>query len=736
MSIDTQLQNSQQFADKSAIKYDIVHQIPGRIRLRVPLLADDLNYAHRLQKLLASDSRCGTVRLNRFCSSVAINYQSQGAEIPKFIFDLLHQAKVRKLERGENHLFSWRSQELSVIANSGVKLPAVATILALLGRVFPIPTAIIALTVGLATVPIFQRAVVSVTQKGKLNIDCLDFLAIALTAAQGNLLTPALVITLHEIGDLIRDRTARVTENQAADLSSSLGNYAWVEQPDGAKKRILATEVQPQDTVIVYPGEQISVDGKILQGKALIDQQNLTGESLPVLRQPGEAVYASTLVREGEIYIQAQRVGAATRAGASIALVQQAPVYDTRMGNYAGAIAEKTVLPALIVAVMVLAATRNPSRAASILTLDFVTGIRVCLPTTFLAALHHATRHGVLIRSGRALEKLAAVDTLVFDKTGTLTKGAIEVVQVATVSDGISQDKLLKLAAAAEQRLTHPVAEAVVKYAQAQGLEILPRQEFVYELGLGVRAVIEGDEVIVGSDRFLQQCGIVFDDKDCNSTLNYKISAKDAVLYVGVNQEFQGIIAYTDPLRAESAAVIAKLQSEYNMDIHLLTGDNQQRALAVGEQLHLSASQVHAEALPEQKAEIIQKIHDSGKTVAFTGDGLNDSIALSYADVAISFGGGSDVARETADVVLMDDNLTSFLEAMAIARETQAVIKQNINLVMLPNLAALGIATTVGLHPLAATIIHNGSAIASGLNALRPLMHQDPPRITEKKIQL
>lgn len=736
MSMDTQLQKSQQFPDKSAIKYDIVHQIPGRIRLRVPLLADDLNYAHRLQELLASDSRCGTIRVNPFCSSVAINYQSQGAEIPEFIFNLLHQAKVRKLERGENDLFSWRSQELAISNSSGVKLPAVATVLAVLGRIFPIPRAIIALTVGLATVPIFQRAVVSVTQRGKLNIDCLDFLAVTLTAAQGNLLTPALVITLHEIGDLIRDRTARVTENQAADLCSSLGHYAWVEQPDGAKKRILATEVQPQDTVIVYPGEQISVDGKILQGTALIDQQNLTGESLPVLRQPGEAVYASTLVREGQIYIQTQRVGAATRAGASIELVQQAPVYDTRMGNYAAAIAEKTVLPALIVSGLVLAATRNPSRAASILTLDFVTGIRVCLPTTFLAALHHATRHGVLIRSGRALEKLAAVDTLVFDKTGTLTKGAIEVVQVATVSDGISQHRLLKLAAAAEQRLTHPVAEAVVKYAQAQGLEILPREEFVYEIGLGVRAVIDGDEVIVGSDRFLHQCGIVIDSEDVTSTLNYSISAKDAVLYVGVNQEFQGIIAYTDPLRAESAAVIAQLQSQYNMDIHLLTGDTQQRALAVGEQLHLSSSQVHAEALPEQKAEIIQKIHNSGKTVAFTGDGLNDSIALSYADVAISFGGGSDVARETADVVLMDDNLTSFLEAMAIARETQAVIKQNINLVMLPNLAGLGIATTVGLHPLAATIIHNGSAIASGLNALRPLMHQDPPRITDKKIQL
>lgn len=165
----------------------------------------------------------------------------------------------------------------------------------------------------------------------------------------------------------------------------------------------------------------------------MIDQQKLTGESIPVVRQPGQSVYASTLVREGEIYILTERVGIATRAGANIDLVQQAPVHDTRMGNYAATIADKAIIPTLVFASIVLAATRNPARAASILTLDFVTGIRVALPTTFLAALHHATRHGVLIRSGHALEKLAQVDTLVFDKTGTLTKGDIEVLQVETV---------------------------------------------------------------------------------------------------------------------------------------------------------------------------------------------------------------------------------------------------------------------------------------------------------------
>ncbi|WP_258002644.1 heavy metal translocating P-type ATPase [Fischerella thermalis] len=716
------------------------------------------DYAENLQKLLESDSRVLKVRLNRHTASIAISYQfshhrsdhscgdNQGSReswtttssplcdhlMPAYLGHLIQQAKQNKIANS--------TVKAEKTQTNQVKSPAFAAILALLGLRLPIPRAIIAATVAFAALPIAKRAYASITKERRLNIDCLDLIAIALTSAQGNLLTPALVMTLHEIGDTIRDRTARVSHDRAADLLEALGHYAWVEQPNGQKKHIRATEVKPGDIVIVYPGEQIPVDGQILHGKALIDQQKLTGESIPVVRQPGQSVYASTLVREGEIYILTERVGIATRAGANIDLVQQAPVHDTRMGNYAATIADKAIIPTLVFAGIVLAATRNPARAASILTLDFVTGIRVALPTTFLAALHHATRHGVLIRSGHALEKLAQVDTLVFDKTGTLTKGDIEVLQVETVVGRISTHRLLELAAAAEQRLTHPVAEAVVRYAKKQGMEILPRQEWKYEIGLGVQAKIDGQQVVVGSDRFLHQCGIPLDclyephlcnQADCPYHLNCRISAHDSLLYVGVDGEFQGVIYYTDPLRPESAAVIRELQTAYGISIHLLTGDSQQRAIAVAHKLGIPLSRVHAEAFPEQKAEIIRQLHTSGKTVAFTGDGLNDSVAFSYADVSISFGGGSEVARETADVVLMDNNLTSFVEAIAIARQTKAVIQQNIGLAVIPNLAALGLATTVGLHPLAATVVHNGSAIAAGLNGLRPLMHQDPQERVE-----
>lgn len=201
------------------------------------------------------------------------------------------------------------------------------------------------------------------------------------------------------------------------------------------------------------------------------------------------------------------------------------------------------------------------------------------------------------------------------------------------------------------------------------------------------------------------------------------ISAHSSVIYVASEGQFQGVIKYANPLRSESSALINQLQHQYNMEIHLLTGDDQNRAIAVAKQLDIPLSQVHAEAFPEEKATIVKQLHEAGKTVAFVGDGLNDSVALVYADVSVSFANGSEVARETADVVLMNDELMSLLDAIAIAQETEKIINENIGISVLPNLIALGLASTVGIHPLIAIIIHNGSAILAGLNGLKPLAH-------------
>ena len=750
----------------------LVHSIPGRVRFRVPRLANDADYAHCLEALMASQDGVTQVRVRRAAASIVIGYNTQrlsDVQMGEVLLELIQTSRRRDREQGSRGaeeqgsqfvgagLTDNVSQETANLTKpallgesqspnpnpqsldendwSELKRPALATLLALLAGPLrlPIPQSLVAGSVAVAGLPVAKRAITSLLGKHRLTIDCLDLVAITLSSIQGNWLTPALMMTLHELGDIIRDRTARSSQAQTTDLLDSIGQYAWVEC-NGEKQQVALTEVKPGDTVIVYPGEQIPVDGMVLRGNATIDQQKLTGESMPVVREAGQTVYASTLVRSGELYIKVERVGADTCAGASIQLAQQAPVHDTRMENYAAQLAERSIMPAFLLASGVWAITRNPARAASILTLDFVTGMRVSIPTTFLAALTHATRHGILVRSGRALEQLAQVDTIVFDKTGTLTQGNIQVVAVETVTNRLSAQRILELAAAAEQRLTHPVAEAVMRYVEEQDIDILPRGEWQYEVGLGVRAEIDGERVLVGSDRFLRQAGIsvdcFYDQHPCCRQLwgcqhDCPISADSSLIYVACEDEFQGVIQYKDPLRGESRRVIHQLQHEYGMEIHLLTGDSQTKAVAVAQELEIPLSQVHAEAFPQTKADVVRRLKAEGKTVAFTGDGLNDSVALAYADVSISFGDGSAVARETADVVLMENDLASLLDAIAIGKQTLAIVQQNTALAVTPNVAALGLASTVGLHPLVATGVHNGSAIVAGLNALRPLMHQD-----------
>ncbi|BAZ50596.1 cation transporting ATPase [Nostoc sp. NIES-4103] len=712
----------------SQVTYSVVHTTPGRVRLRVPRLRHDADYAQRLQSLLEADPLVTNVRIKAAAASLVVTYNSSAVTDAKMRSRLVCLLVTASDSNIVPIMAAKKSSAAQPAGDSeaswpGIQLSAVATGLAVLGGPLglSVPPMMVAGTIALATWPVFQRAVEGIVKQRKLNIDFLDFMAIAITTVQGQFLTPALMLSLIEIGENIRDRTARSSKSQTLDLLSCLGQFVWVER-DQQKFQIPIQDVQRGDTVIVYPGEQIPIDGSIVRGKALIDEQKLTGESVPILKTKGQAVFASTLVREGQIYILTERVGNDTRAGQSIKLMEEAPVHDTRMENHAIKIAEKAVVPTLLLGGAVFALTRNPARVASILTLDLCTGIRVSIPTTVLAALTYAARHGILIRSGRALEMLADVDTIVFDKTGTLTKGEVDVTEVVSYNPAVSSLRVLALAAAAEQRLTHPVAEAIIRYAEAQQVEIPSRSKWNYQLGLGVEAEIDGETVYVGSERFLRQQGI---DMEALNGHSQRASSK---IYVASNGQLLGKIRYSDILRKESPEVITQLLTVEGVEVHMLTGDNKRIADAVAAQLGIAPMYTHAEAFPEQKATVVRELHEQGKTVAFVGDGINDSPALAYADVSVSFANGSEIARETADVVLMQNDLHGILEAIAIARQARQLIKQNTGLILVPNIGALAIAVLFGLNPLGATVVNNGSTIVAGVNGLRPILKNSPKK--------
>lgn len=714
---------------KRSTEFVLKHSLPGRIRYQIPRLIYDAEYGRKLIYRVESDRRVTGVKVNSASGSLTIYYLSQistPAELQANLEQWIENADSFKLPaltpKASASDASASDAKSSKIWDS-LGLPAASLGLSVLwGIGLPIPPALVAGTVAIAAIPVVQRAIAGIVEEKKLTIDFLDLAAITITTVQGSFLNPAIMIALIEFGEAIREQSARSSQREVVDLLSSLEAWVWVER-NGRTVQVLIEEVQHGETIVVYPGEQIPVDGTILSGTALIDEQKLTGEAMPVLRQIGQTVYASTLVRDGWITVRAERLNDETRAGQILKVMQDAPVHDTRIGNYAAAIADRMVIPTLLMSAVTFGFTGNLARAASILTLDFATGIRVSVPTTVLAALTFAARRGILIRSGRTLEQLARVDAVVFDKTGTLTQGEPIVVSVETVCDATSSADLLSLAAAAEQHLTHPVAEAVVRCARERGIKIPDRGQWDYEIGRGVRAVIDGQNILVGSRHFMESEGI---DLLAIQQKHQSLQANGhSVIYVAAAQQLRGVIVYRDPLRPESRDVISSLRQTGIMDVHLLTGDNKRTAATVAHELGIAAAHTYAEAFPEQKVAVVRGLHADGKTVAFVGDGINDSPALAHADVSVSFANGSDVARETADVVLMENNLRGLPEAIAIARQAMQLIHQNTGIVAVPNLSAMLIAVTVGIPPLAATLVNNGSTIVAGLNGLRPLMNRD-----------
>ena len=705
------------------VHYQIVHWMPGRFRIRIPRLARDEEYSAKLTYLIESLNFVTGTRLNPTASSLVVEYRHEPsavaiATVQEKIFRAIQEAPFTKVDMSLVAKESKKANnEVDWTERLGLPAAGLALSLASLAGA-PIPPLLIGGVVLVGAIPVFQRAWEAIQQDKELTIDFLDGLAIALHTLQGHFFAPSFMLGLVEGGEAIRDMTARGSERASLDLLDCLSKTAFVLR-DGQVVEIPTQEVIVGDHVIVYPGDQIPVDGAVLEGTGIIDQCKLTGESVPVTRSMGDEVFASTLLVDGTLTILAERVGNNTRAGVIVNLMQAAPVHDTRVENYAASVANKAVLPTLLIGAGVGLFSGNLNRAVALLTLDFGTGIRVSVPTTILSVLTYAARNGVLIRSGRAIEILAKVDTIVCDKTGTLTIGHAGVNDIDVMSDRFSKEEVLCYAASAEKGLTHPIAEAIVHHAKDTGVALKDCEEWEYKVGLGAMATIDGINILVGSPRFMKQENISLDEYD----LRYPDakSGGQSLVYVAGDGQLLGVIRYSDPPRPESKEVIRELK-RMGITVQMLTGDVQRVADSIAGNLGIHPEHVHAEAFPEKKVEVVKAVHDQGRTVAFCGDGINDSAALAYADVSVSFAGATDIARETADVVLMEDDLRGLIMAIKCARQAMDIIWQNTAIVALPNLGALVVGIFLALDPILAVVINNGTAILAELNGLRPLI--------------
>lgn len=692
----------------------------GRVRLHVPDLCRKASFAETFLGWLKGQSGVRSARINYDCASLVLEYDP--AQEP-LLLALLQRVKTMGLPELKAFVScappaaaTPQPRATAVSKQSPLALPTLSLMMA-----FSTNPVVMALNMPLMlwnAIPIAKRAYKVWADESRLNIDVLDTLAITASVLQGHPLAGCIVTWLIKLGDWIRDLTAAGQRRAISELLEFQTKTAWV-LVDGQVMSIPATELKAGDLVVVYPGEMIPVDGEIVDGHATIDQKTITGEGLPVSRGKTEAAFAATVIREGQITVRAIRVGSDTTAGQIVHLVESAPIGDTRMQNHAERFADRLVTPTLALAASTAAVTGDFNRFLSLVIVDYGTGIRVAAPTSVLSSMTHAARAGIIIKSGGHMEKLANIDTVVFDKTGTLTHGTPAVIDVVPYLDHITPGHLLGLAAAAETRLQHPVAEALRRKARELAVNVPPCDETQYRIGLGVEGQVNGYYMHVGNERFMRQSDIRVDkavlDRAALDEKGY------SSLYVAVDGQLAGLVPYSDAIRSESRPVIERLHAMGIKNTIMLTGDNAVVARAVCRDIGLTDH--FADMLPVDKASVIGELQRRGRRVAMVGDGINDSPALSFADVGIAMKHGAEVTHESADVILMEDSLWKLVQAVEISQGAVRLIRQNYAIVASLNTLALALALPGGLiTPEITALISNGSAILASLNGIRPIL--------------
>ncbi|MFN8484858.1 MAG: heavy metal translocating P-type ATPase [Anaerolineae bacterium] len=737
------------------VSYEVVHQMNGRLRLRIPRLATDAKFAQRVLDSANTLPAVEQVRVNARSSSLVITYRAgtsyiaangrgpinsdsmlslvvecvrvaAGAEVAQ---ELAPTMKTSANGPGVMQSAAPQTTQATLPTDSADTKPRInyakrlglpALGLGLSAGVLAgvaVPGVLVGGAILAAALPIFKRTMQGIRDEKKLTVDFLDSLTIVLLTAQASFFAPALIVGIIEGSEIVRDWTANRSKEASLALVLSHERQVMVER-EGVEMWLAWDTIEVGDIIHVYPGDQIPVDGTVLSGDGLIDHHHMTGDSAPVARHEGDEVHAGTFVTDGYLRILATSTGQDTLAASLTTLTEEAPETDTRVSNWARKTGNWAVVPTLAAAGAVFAGSGSVARATAIVSLDLGTGMRVSAPIAVLTAQTNAANQGILVRSGRALEMLAQADTIVFDKTATLTEGRVRVVEVRTLRHDIEPRALLCLAASAEHALNHPLARAVANYAEEQGVEAQPATTWNYMVGQGVVAEIGGQMVHVGSRHLMEQAGIAVDGAD--NVMPDAAADASTHVYVARNGELLGVILCDDPVRPESATVITSLR---DMDIAslMLTGDSARAARATAAEIGISDKQVYAEVLPEQKAYLVQELKARGRKVAVVGDGINDAAALAHADVSISLGSATDLARETSDVVLLNNDLRDLVTAIEIAQHALNILRQNQAIVVAPNVAAIGYGILTVMSPTIGVVINNGSALVAALNSLRPL---------------
>lgn len=687
------------------MKFIIKHQIKGRLRVHLVQSSMSVKQADVLQYYLDSKDFITKVKVYEQTSDAAIEYNGK-------LEDVINALKVFSYDKAEvpADIVSSSGREL----NSKYKEKLIKKIT---WRVFgkyllPYPVRIgILIFKAVKYIKIGLKCLL----KGKLEVPVLDATAIAVSLFRGDFSTVGSVMFLLEIGEILEDWTHKKSVGDLARSMSLNVNKVWLDC-NGQKVLVNTSDIQPGDKVVVHAGNLIPFDGTVAGGEATVNQSSLTGESLPVKKDNGSSAYAGTVVEEGELTISVSEVSGSTRYEKVISMIEDSEKLKSAVESKAEHLADKLVPYTFLGTALTWLLTRNVTKALSVLMVDFSCALKLAMPITVLSAIREANSYNITVKGGKFLEAMAVAKTIVFDKTGTLTKAQPTVKKVIPfVAE--SEDNLLRVTACLEEHFPHSMANAVVKAANDHNLEHEEMHSKVdYIVAHGIASYLGDKRIVIGSHHF------VFEDEKCWVLDEYKekfenLPSEYSHLYLAINNILAAVICIEDPLREEAKEVIDNLRKEGFSKIVMMTGDSERTASAIASRI--GVDEYYSEVLPEDKADFVQKERESGNAVVMIGDGINDSPALSAADVGIAISDGAEIAREIADITIAADNLKELVVLRKLSNAMMKRINKNYKAILGINGGLIALGTTGIIQPTTSAMLHNTSTLAIGLKSMQ-----------------
>ena len=689
------------------MKFVIKHEIKGRVR--VHFLSGEMTYrqADILQYYLMTNDNVESATVYNRTNDVAISYNCDR----KVIVDLLRSFSYGKTEVPESYLENsgrelnehYKEKLITMVAvryGSRVLLPYPVKIVMTAYRAFKY------LLKGLKTLA-----------KGKLEVPVLDATAIGVSMLRRDINTAGSIMFLLGIGELLEEWTHKKSvDDLARSMSLNVGSV-WLKNGD-TEIKVPYNEIKTGDIVVARMSEVVPFDGEVVDGEAMINQASMTGESIPVRKTVGSYVYAGTVVEEGEISILVKETGGSGKFDKIVTMIEESEKLKSSLEGKAEHLADKLVPYSLGGTILTYLLTRNATKAISILMVDYSCALKLAMPISVLAAIRQANDYNITVKGGKFLEKVAMAGTIVFDKTGTLTKAEPTVVDVVPFDDR-SKDELLRIAACLEEHFPHSIANAVVNAAVKKNLvheELHSKVEYI--VAHGIATTINDKRAVIGSYHFVmedEKCEIPEDKMEEFKNLPTEYSH----LYLAIENKLSAVILIEDPLRREAIKTIKKLKKLGISKVVMMTGDSERTAKAIAKKV--GVDEYYSEVLPEDKAKFVEKEVDAGRCVIMVGDGINDSPALSKADVGIAISNGAQVAREIADITVDGEDLEQIVTLIKISKKLMKKIHRNYREIVGINSALIILGVAGVLPPTTSALLHNTSTLAIGLNSMKDL---------------